>query len=173
MNVGLFDADETLTFDLRSVAQSLSRARLLTIPRTIVLQAPLSMDFLGKNTGVGCHTLLRGILDNMSNFWTFGHLTRGTKEWDLWESGAGEGRMKPKSLRTESRAPNPCFPHFGFWLSTCFPYMNVYIINNRICVLSCFWQIRFFATWGLWEQDKRGKESPLCPLRPLERLEPK
>ena len=68
MNVGLFDADETLTFDLRSVAQSLSRARLLTIPRTIVLQAPLSMDFLGKNTGVGCHTLLRGILDNMSNF---------------------------------------------------------------------------------------------------------
>jgi len=118
-------------------AQLLSRAQLFTIPRTMVLQAPLSMDFLGKNTGVGCHTLLQGILHNMSNFWTFGHLTRGSKEWDLWMSGAGEGRMKLKSSRTERSAPNPCLPHFGFWLPTCFSYMNVYIINNRICFVFC------------------------------------
>ena len=26
-------------------------------------QAPLSMDFPGKNTGVGCHSLLQGIWD--------------------------------------------------------------------------------------------------------------
>ena len=31
------------------------------IPWTAVCQAPLSMDFPGKNTGVGCHFLLQGI----------------------------------------------------------------------------------------------------------------
>ena len=29
-------------------------------PRTVACQAPLSMEFPGKNTGVGCHFLLRG-----------------------------------------------------------------------------------------------------------------
>ena len=96
-------------------------------------------DFLGKNTGVGHHTLLQGILDNMSNFWTFEPLDvwpKAVSECDLWMSGAEE-RMKLKSSRTERRTPNPCFPHFGFWLPTCFSYMNVYIINNRICFVFC------------------------------------
>ena len=31
------------------------------IPWTIACQAPLSLDFPGKNTGVGCHSLLQGI----------------------------------------------------------------------------------------------------------------
>ena len=31
-------------------------------PWTIAHQAPLSMGFTGKNTGVGCHFLLQGIL---------------------------------------------------------------------------------------------------------------
>ena len=30
-------------------------------PRTVARQAPLSTGFLGKNTGVGCHSLLQGI----------------------------------------------------------------------------------------------------------------
>ena len=30
-------------------------------PWTLVLQAPLSMGFSNKNTGVGCHFLLRGV----------------------------------------------------------------------------------------------------------------
>ena len=30
-------------------------------PWTVVCQAALSWDFLGKNTGVGCHFLLQGI----------------------------------------------------------------------------------------------------------------
>ena len=29
--------------------------------RTVVRQAPLSMEFSGKNTGAGCHSLLQGI----------------------------------------------------------------------------------------------------------------
>ena len=33
----------------------------LVIPWTIALQAPLSVGFLAKNTGVGCHFLLQGI----------------------------------------------------------------------------------------------------------------
>ena len=37
----------------------LSRALLLATPWTAASQAPLSTDFPGKNTGVGCHCLLR------------------------------------------------------------------------------------------------------------------
>ena len=39
--------------------KSLSRVWLFTTPRTAAYQAPRSMDFPGKNTGVGCHCLLR------------------------------------------------------------------------------------------------------------------
>ena len=39
--------------------KSLIRVRLLATPWTTAYQAPLSMDFPGKSTGVGCHCLLR------------------------------------------------------------------------------------------------------------------
>ena len=39
--------------------KSLSRSRLLVTPWTAAYQAPPSMDFPGKSTGVGCHRLLR------------------------------------------------------------------------------------------------------------------
>ena len=39
--------------------KSLSRVRLLATPWTTAYQAPPSMDFPSKSTGVGCHCLLR------------------------------------------------------------------------------------------------------------------
>ena len=39
--------------------KSLSRARLFATPWTAAFQAPPSMGFPGKSTGVGCHCLLR------------------------------------------------------------------------------------------------------------------
>ena len=39
--------------------KSLSHVRLLATPWTAAYQAPPSMDFPGKSTGVGCHCLLR------------------------------------------------------------------------------------------------------------------
>ena len=39
--------------------KSLSCVRLLETPWTAAYQAPPSMDFPGKSTGVGCHCLLR------------------------------------------------------------------------------------------------------------------
>ena len=42
-------------------AQSLSRVWLFEAPRPVACQAPLPMDYPGKNTGVGCHFLLQGI----------------------------------------------------------------------------------------------------------------
>ena len=41
--------------------KSLSHSGLLATPWTAAYQAPLSMDFPGKSTGVGCHCLLREI----------------------------------------------------------------------------------------------------------------
>ena len=39
----------------------LSHVRLFATPQTVAHQAPLSMGFPGKNTGVGCHFVLYGI----------------------------------------------------------------------------------------------------------------
>ena len=39
----------------------LSCVWLLATPWSVACQAPLSMEFSGKNTGVGCHSLLQGI----------------------------------------------------------------------------------------------------------------
>ena len=43
------------------VVQSLSCIQLLATPWTVACQAPLSMGFPGKNTGVDCHFLLQEI----------------------------------------------------------------------------------------------------------------
>ena len=39
----------------------LSRVWLFVTPRTVARQAPLSMGFSSKNTGVGCHGLLQEV----------------------------------------------------------------------------------------------------------------
>ena len=36
-------------------------SRVFVTPRTVVYQAPLSINFPGRNSGVGCHALLQGI----------------------------------------------------------------------------------------------------------------
>ena len=48
-------------FYLCVYAKSLSHVQLFTTLWTIACQAPLSMRFSSKNTGVGCHALLQGI----------------------------------------------------------------------------------------------------------------
>ena len=52
--------------------KSLSHVRLLATPWTAAYQAPLSMDFPGKSTGMGCHCLLRDICMHIANLlcWT-------------------------------------------------------------------------------------------------------
>ena len=42
-------------------AQLLSSIQFFVMPWTVARQAPLSMQFPNKNTGVGCHFLLQGI----------------------------------------------------------------------------------------------------------------
>ena len=45
-----------------SSVQSLSHVRLFVTPWNEAHQAPLLMDSPGKNIGMGCHSLLQGIL---------------------------------------------------------------------------------------------------------------
>ena len=42
-----------------------SRIRLFATPWTVARQAPLSMEFSGKNIKVGCHFLLQGIFQTL------------------------------------------------------------------------------------------------------------
>ena len=46
------------------VLNRFSRVRLFATPQTVARQAPLSMGFSGKNTGVGCPALLQGNLSD-------------------------------------------------------------------------------------------------------------
>ena len=46
---------------LYACAQLLSHGQFFETPWTVARCASLSMDFPGKNTGVGCHFLLQGI----------------------------------------------------------------------------------------------------------------
>ena len=56
---------QTLTsipsMNLKWNGKSFSCVRLFATPWTVAHQAPLSMDFSSKNTGVGCHALPQGI----------------------------------------------------------------------------------------------------------------
>ena len=53
-------------------AESLSGVQLFA-PQTVAHHAPLSRDSPGKNTGVGCHTLLQEIF--LTQGWTqFSHI---------------------------------------------------------------------------------------------------
>ena len=47
----------------------LSCVQIFAIPWTVACQALLSMDFPGKNTGVGCHSLLQGIFPTQDWTW--------------------------------------------------------------------------------------------------------
>ena len=49
---------------LASEAKLLGRVRLSATPWAVACQAPPSMGFSGKNTGVGCRFLLQGNLSN-------------------------------------------------------------------------------------------------------------
>ena len=54
-------------------------------PWTVALQAPLTVDFPGKNTGVGCHFLLQGLF--LIQGWNLG-LPLGRRilyHWATWE----------------------------------------------------------------------------------------
>ena len=51
------------SFNLQHACYHLSRVQPLVIPWMLALQASLSLDSPGKNTGVGCHALLQRILN--------------------------------------------------------------------------------------------------------------
>ena len=69
----------------------LSCVQLFATPWTIPHQAPLPMDFPGKNTGVGCHFILQGILPNQgsnSHLLCLLHCRQILYHCDTWEAQA-------------------------------------------------------------------------------------
>ena len=57
---------QTVDEEMRAAGQGwilcmLSRAQVMVTPQTVAHMAPLSVDFPGKNTGLGCHFLTQGI----------------------------------------------------------------------------------------------------------------
>ena len=64
-------------------------------PWTVGLQAPLSMDFPGKNTGADCHALLQGILPTQGSNPSLLHLLR----WQGFPGGLVVKSLPGKEFR--------------------------------------------------------------------------
>ena len=77
--------------------KSLSRARHLATPWTAAYQAPLSLDFLGKSTGVGCHCLLRKVGGQGVNSSQTEHYKAGSRIPERLEDGAACCKLKARS----------------------------------------------------------------------------
>ena len=68
------------------VVQSLSHVQLFSTPWGTTRQAPLSTDFPGENTSVGCHVLLQGIFPIQESDPHFLHWQGILYHWDTWEA---------------------------------------------------------------------------------------
>ena len=58
---GFIFKEESIYPRRKCVSLSVVPDRLFATPWTVACQAPLSMEFSSKNTGVGCHSLLQAI----------------------------------------------------------------------------------------------------------------
>ena len=63
----------------------LSRVWLFATPWSVACQAPLSVEFPGKNTGVGCHFLLQGNLPYQGIEHASPALAGGFFNWVTWD----------------------------------------------------------------------------------------
>ena len=61
--------------------KSLSRVWLLATPWSTAYQAPPSMDFPGKSTGVGCHCLLPSVLSSIGYYFLLWYLVHTLGLW--------------------------------------------------------------------------------------------
>ena len=68
--------------------------RLFPTPWTVALQAPLSVGFSGKITGVGCHSLLQDIFTLKLRCWGFPNGSAGKEP----ASNAGDAETQVRSL---------------------------------------------------------------------------
>ena len=96
----------------------LSHVQLFVTPWTVAHQAPLSVDFPGKNTGVGCHFLLH--LPVPSSWPKESHMNLLH-----WQSDS----LPPSPLRSPIRARGCCFIKHSIlrtniWERYCYPYIS-------------------------------------------------
>ena len=82
----------------------LSRAWLFETLRTVACQAPLSMDFPSKCTGVGCHSLLQGIFSTQGSNQRLLHCRRTPYHWATWEAYV-LSYLSAKSAAKKASAP--------------------------------------------------------------------
>ena len=68
------------------VVESLSHVWLFATPWTVAGQAVCPWDFPGKNTGVGCHSLLQGVFPTQGSNWHLLHCRRILYHWAAREA---------------------------------------------------------------------------------------
>ena len=116
-----------------AMPSSFSHVQLFVIPRTVARQAPLSMGFSGKITGVACHALLQGIFPTQGSNPRFLWLPHC--RWILYHWATREALINSRTL---------IFLPFTFDFPVCFCYSSS-IPVARFSALFCF----FHSLFGL------------------------
>ena len=86
-----------VSFDTWMRAQSLNCLWLFGTPWMVACQAPLSIGFLGKNTGMGWHFLLQGIFPTDGMNPCLLHCRQILSYWATWEAPFPYPRSYPAS----------------------------------------------------------------------------
>ena len=128
---------------------------LCVTPWTVARQAPLSMGFPGRNTGVGCHFLLQGIFPDQA--WSLCLLHWVLCHWAAWEAGwaavtecrgcSGWGGLGLTNIRNlfltalEAATEVPVRPwwgpYFGLQMAV-FPFSRFIVMGGRRSFLGIF-----------------------------------
>ena len=117
---------------VKGVVQSLSCVQLLATPRTVTHQAPLSVDFPGRNTGVGCHFLLQRIFQTQRSN---PHLLLG--RWVLYH-WADINDIKLFFLPPPPPLPDKVFSALALWTFGAGRYFDLGAIRGTaLCVVGC------------------------------------
>ena len=83
---GVLVLESTENEEKEKKVKSLSRVWLFATPWTIAYQAPLSMGFSSKSTGVGCHFLLQGIVPTQGSNLGLLHCRQVLYRWAIREA---------------------------------------------------------------------------------------
>ena len=89
--------------------KSLSHVPLFATPWTVAYQDPLSMEFPGKNTGVGCHFLREYKLAFPETAWDMGYFNQLYFHPHLIKPNTAEWTLKVKG--------ETVLDHVVFWFS--------------------------------------------------------
>ena len=125
------------TYSSRAHAPSLSRVQLFLTPWTAALQAPLSSDYPGKNTGVGYHFPHQGISQTQGSNLRLLHLLHWQVDsLPLCHLGSLQTHTHTHILSHHGLAPNTEYSSLCYTVGPCHPSFSSEYLLQLVMIYS-------------------------------------